>query len=307
MLQKASPRGRAHAASATPSAWPASVRWLTALRVSVLLVLAALFVPAALAHAEPAPLLSPASDTDSLLQATGVFDRIESISVLVEHELANLEASPLFTLDEISQVRALMARVREDRLYQQIGSSLAGEMPVDGLSALQAMEQRPEWQWLAREEHLLQSPPQQEQLRLYHLRTREAPPAARRVEWMQALDEARYRTRFEVAVRVALRKNLLAAVALVKTRQALSETALENELSDYRTKLSAELAQKAAASYLFLYRKTPTDQVQATVTLFQAPEYRRFMEICEQALQQSFLAVRNQSEESARLVQVNAP
>lgn len=289
------------------SRWWAPGLSLSALWLSVLLAVSSLLVPAAMLRADPAPLLSPASDTDSLLQATGVFDQIESISVMVEHELANLEASPLFTLEEISLVRALMARVREDELYQQVESRLAQELSADSLAALLTLEQRPEWQWLMREEQILQSPPQQEQLRLYQMRTRETPPAARRVEWMHALEEARYRTRFEVAVRVALRKNLLAAVALVKTRQPLSETALENELSDYRTKLGEELAQKAAASYLFLYRKTPTNQVQATVALFQAPEYRRFMEICEQALQQSFLAVRNQSEESARLVQINTP
>lgn len=271
------------------------------------LVLLALIMPALPTWAEPAPLLRPASETDTLLQATGVFDQLTSVSVMVEQELANLEASPLFSLEEISQVRSLLSRLREDVLYQQIQSALARELPAGTETALRALVQRPEWQALAREEQALQSPAQQEQLRLYQLRTKESPPAASRVTWMQALDEARYRTRFDVALRVALRKNLLAAVALVKTRQPLTETALDNELREFRRKLSEELAQKATASYLFLYRKTPTERVQATVTLFQAPEYRRFMEVCELALQQSFLAARAESEERLRVVQNTTP
>lgn len=270
------------------------------------LMLLALLLPSWPTQAD-VPRLQPANEADTLLQATGVFDRVGAVSVMVEQELANLEASPLFTLEEISQVRTLMSGVRGDVLYQQLQTALSREITPDAWPALQGLEQRTEWRWLAQEEQTLLNPAQQEQLRLYQLRTREMPPAVNRVTWMQALDEARYLTRFEVALRVALRKNLLAAVALIKTRQPLSESALENELREFRDKLSEELAQKAASTYLFVYRKTPTDRVQATVTLFQDPHYRRFMETCEQALQQSFRVVRTQSEESLRIVQINTP
>jgi hypothetical protein len=54
---------------------------------------------------------------------------VGAVSVMVEQELANLEASPLFTLEEISQVRTLMSQVREDALYQQLQTALARSWP----------------------------------------------------------------------------------------------------------------------------------------------------------------------------------
>lgn len=253
--------------------------------------------------------LHPASALDELLLATGVLEQIAAVSGLMDAELRNLQASPLFPAQEITQISELMIGVREDRLYQQIQDAIEQQFSAEELAALQVLSQRPEIRFLQEEESALQESavqkmPLREQWRLYRLRMKEEQPASTRVEQMQALDQARYNTQFETALKVSLRKNLLAAVAVVKTRQALSDAALDKELSEYRDKLANELREQARITYLFLFRKTPTEAVQATIGLFQDPLYARLMGVCEQALERSFRMAREKSEESLRVAQI---
>lgn len=249
--------------------------------------------------------LQPASLLDTLLLTTGVFEQVAQLAERVDIELRNLEASPLFTPAEIIQVRAQLTDLREDTLYQQLLTSLQQQFTPEELTTLQTLSQRSELQFLVQEERKLQSSSQQEYVRLYRLQTQEAQPSSVRVDWMLALDRARYKTQFETALKVALRKSVLASVAMVKTRQPLAEASLDQELTHYRQKLNEELSQQALTTYLYLFRKTPTDTVQATVQLFQDPLYQRLMIACEQALQQSFRVARERHEDAARFAQIN--
>lgn len=249
--------------------------------------------------------LQPATALDTLLLTTGVFEQVAQLAERVDTELSNLEASPLFTPEEIMQVRAQLADLREDTLYQQLLTGVVQQFTAEELAALQTLSQRPELQFLVQEERKLQSPSQQEYVRLYQLQTQETQPSSVRVDWMLALDRARYKTQFETALKVALRKSVLASVAMVKTRQPLAEASLDSELTQYRQKLSEALSQQALTTYLYLFRKTPTDSVQATVQLFQDPLYQRFMIACEQALQQSFRVARARHEDAMRFAQIN--
>lgn len=249
--------------------------------------------------------LQPATALDTLLLTTGVFEQVAQLAERVDTELSNLEASPLFTPEEIMQVRAQLADLREDTLYQQLLTGVVQQFTAEELAALQTLSQRPELQFLVQEERKLQSPSQQEYVRLYQLQTQETQPSSVRVDWMLALDRARYKTQFETALKVALRKSVLASVAMVKTRQPLAEASLDSELTEYRQKLSAELSQQALTTYLYLFRKTPTDSVQATVKVFQDPLYQRLMIACEQALQQSFRVARARHEDALRFAQIN--
>lgn len=276
------------------------------LPVTLLLVMAGANPPVWAEEVLPTQ-LQPASSLDVLLQNTGVLDQIASVSDMMDAELRNLAGSSLFSPQEIARVRELMVGLREDHLYERVAAALGQQFTPAELTSLQTLSERPELRFLAQEEQALQTPSQQEQLRLYRVRTREVQPALIRLESMQSLDQARARTRFETALRVSLRKNLLAAVAVVKTRQALTEAALERELTDYRSKLADEMSQQAAATFLYLYRKTPTETVQATVSVFQDPLYRRLMVACEEAVLQSFRVAREKSEESLRVAQVNVP
>ncbi len=270
--------------------------WLSPALISPSWVFAAPPVPAA---------LQPATALDTLLLTTGVFEQVAQLAERVDTELSNLEASPLFTPEEIMQVRAQLADLREDTLYQQLLTGVVQQFTAEELAALQTLSQRPELQFLVQEERKLQSPSQQEYVRLYQLQTQETQPSSVRVDWMLALDRARYKTQFETALKVALRKSVLASVAMVKTRQPLAEASLDSELTQYRQKLSEALSQQALTTYLYLFRKTPTDSVQATVQLFQDPLYQRFMIACEQALQQSFRVARARHEDALRFAQIN--
>lgn len=270
--------------------------WLSPALISPSWVFAAPPVPAA---------LQPATALDTLLLTTGVFEQVAQLAERVDAELSNLEASPLFTPEEIMQVRAQLADLREDTLYQQLLTGVVQQFTAEELAALQTLSQRPELQFLVQEERKLQSPSQQEYVRLYQLQTQETQPSSVRVDWMLALDRARYKTQFETALKVALRKSVLASVAMVKTRQPLAEASLDSELTQYRQKLSEALSQQALTTYLYLFRKTPTDSVQATVQLFQDPLYQRFMIACEQALQQSFRVARARHEDALRFAQIN--
>lgn len=281
---------------------------LRALRtlVHLLWLSPALISPSWVFAAPPVPtVLQPATALDTLLLTTGVFEQITQLAERVDTELSNLEASPLFTPEEIMQVRAQLTDLREDTLYQQLLAGVVQQFTAEELATLQTLSQQPELQFLVQEERKLQSPSQQEYVRLYQLQTQETQPSSVRVDWMLALDRARYKTQFETALKVALRKSVLASVAMVKTRQPLAEASLDSELTQYRQKLSEALSQQALTSYLYLFRKTPTDSVQATVQLFQDPLYQRFMIACEQALQQSFRVARARHEDALRFAQIN--
>lgn len=275
--------------------------WLVAMGLGLGLMMAG--VPFSEAS-EPTPsVLQPATDIDQVLQALGVFDQMASVAGMLQSELRALQSSSLFSPGDVSQVRRMLSNLREDQLYEQITAAIGQQFTPDELQQLQALAQRSELRYLSTQEAQLRSPAQQEQLRLYRAQLRESPPAPKRLEWMQALDHARYHSRFETALKVSMRKSVLAAIAMVKTHQPLSEAALEQELRQYRGKLTEELQQQALNNYLYLYRKTPTESVQNTVEIYRDPLYQRLMSVCEQALVQSFRLAREKNEDTVRVAE----
>lgn len=281
-----------------------------AMRIAVLFALGWLALVSGVVIAEPVqmppPQVQAASSLDELFHSTGVLTQVAGLSILLEDELRNLSASPLFSREDITKVRSLMTVLREDALYRQLQTRVEQTFTSQELAALYAWSQRPEIQTLLAEERALQKMPLREQVRLYRLRMKESQPAPARVEKMLALDKARYQTQFETALKVSLRKNLLSSVAVVKTRQALTEAALDKELADYRARVAEELTQHATTTYLYLFRATPTTAVQSLLSAYEDPMFLRFMAVCEQALETSFRVAREKGEESLRYAQAGA-
>jgi hypothetical protein len=98
-----------------------------------------------------------------------------------------------------------------------------------------------------------------------------------------------------------LRKQLLAAVTATKGSEVFPEELLEKQIQPYRETVQGEISVNALYAYLYLLKRTPSASVQELVDAIDRPAFEIFMEICQQALQDSFRAARVQMQQTTQV------
>jgi len=89
-----------------------------------------------------------------------------------------------------------------------------------------------------------------------------------------------------------LRKQLLALVTQLKTDETFSESLIDAQLEQYRQDVEDGISQNAVYAYLYLFKRTPSQDVQALISTYHNPVYLQFMNLCQETLQTSFRAAR---------------
>lgn len=244
-----------------------------------------------------------AGDWNLLLDASGVSDILDQANSLIEQEIANLDKAPLgFTAAEIAVLnRNFRSRLGSERLRRDIIQRLQAALPADQTVALQTLLQSPRVQFLQTLHAGMSDDAVREAMRSYRAQVRESAPSASRVELLGTLDAALGQTALETSLKVELRKQLLVTVTRMKTNESFSETMLDDQLSGYRQDVEQQISENALYAYLYLFKRTPSRQVQDLIVSLDQPAFDLFMSVCQDALRDSFQTAREQLLQDLRL------
>ncbi|MDX1695567.1 MAG: hypothetical protein R3208_17515 [Ketobacteraceae bacterium] len=239
----------------------------------------------------------------NIMKNAGVLEIIYQVPDWIEQEMKNLEATPVpFDHSELTSVRSeLESAFSLAALKERLKLRLAEQFTFDELTALNEIFKQPG----VKEFHSLQEGTRNEyikaDIRSYKAKLKNMTPRGSRVEMVKSLDENLKQSRLETELKVELRKSLLTSVSWVKSNELLKEGVLEKELSGYRERVGEEINRNALIFYLYLFKRTPSPELNELVSAFQQPDYKRFMAICHEEMLASIKEARRQIPEDINL------
>lgn len=261
--------------------------------------------PAAVAPASPATPVpdAPAIDWLALLDGTGVSEILDQANSLIGQEVANLEKAPLgFTAEELAALQMnFRFRLGSERLKQDLLAQLQQKLPPDQAHHLQKLLQSPRVQFLQTLQAQLNDEVVREAMRSYRVQVQESAPSANRVELVSTLDQTLRQSALEADLKVELRKQLLVTVSQLKSHETIPESMLDDQLRPYRQDVEQQISQNALHAYLYLFKRTPSPQLQDLISSLDQPAFDSFMSICQSTLLDSFRAARAQLQQDMRL------
>ncbi len=238
-----------------------------------------------------------------LLEASGVSTVLAQTDLLINQEIANLEKTPLgFTPQELEQLRQQMLdQLGTSQLQAAMISQLAIGLSSQQEQVLQSLFNSPRTRFLQTLQDQLDDAAVREGMRSYKVQVRENAPNSHRLGLVEQLDESLQQTALETELKVELRKQLLALVSKMKTSEIFSEAMLDKQLTEYRHEVESKISRNATVAYLYLFKRTPSPQVEAIIAGYHQPEYTQFMAVCQTTLQDAFREARLQLKQAPRL------
>ena len=244
-----------------------------------------------------------AVDWNRLLQVAGVNDVLDQADAMIKQEMANLQNAPLgFDKLELKQLRHRFdARLGSAQLKQAVVADLKRRISPDQARKLAAVLNSPRYRFLQSLQTQLADPNVREDMRAYKVQVKDQAPNPSRVSLLENLNTSLEQSTLEADLKVALRKQLLITVSEMKTRETYSDAMLDQQLAGYRQEVKENISQNALYAYLYLYKHTPSDQVQDLVTSLHSPSYEKFMHVCRDAIRASFELARQQLRQDLRV------
>lgn len=239
----------------------------------------------------------------ALLDAAGVSAVLAQTDLLIQQEIANLEKAPLgFSASELQTLQQQMLdRLGPQQLQADIIARLQQSLTAQQQQELQRLLQSPRTRFLHTLQAQLDDAVVREAMRSYKVQVKENAPNEQRLELLSELDDSLQQSALETELKVELRKQLLAMVTQIKTNESFSEALLDQQLADYRRDLESSISRNALYAYLYLFKRTPSPQVQELIATYNQPAYEQFMALCHDTLQDSFRAAREQMLHDLRL------
>ena len=221
----------------------------------------------------------------------------------IDQELQNLEATPVpFDEKELAFVREdLESNFATSSLKKSLMAALAEDFTLDELRRVQQLFKKPEIKQFHHLQEGTESEYIQADIRSYKAKLKNTVPRGARVDMVVQLDENLKQSDMEADLKVELRKSLLTSVSWVKSHEVLEESTLDTELASYRQRVGEEIDHKALIFYLYLFKRTPSDQLNQVVNIFGEPEFRKFMAVCHQVMLSSVRQGRQKILESMSL------
>lgn len=249
------------------------------------------------------PVTSAEMDWQQMMQASGVSEVLDQANLLIDQEIRNLEKAPLgFSNEELKHMSdSFRSRLGTEKLKQDIATRLQTELSEQQTQQLQSILRSNELQTLNQLQEQLTDAEVRKAMRSYRLKVKENAPNSKRMALLSSLDEVLQQSSMETELKVELRKQLLAIVSHLKTKQIFSEDMLDAQLQDYRKEVEGEISENALYAYLYLLKRTPSSKVRDLLVSLGDPAFNQFMEICLQAMQDSFSQARQQLQQDMRL------
>lgn len=263
----------------------------------ILLLLGACTLPVS---ADP---LDDARRWQALLDAAGVSTVLAQTDLLINQEVANLEKTPLgFNATELQTLRQqLLDYLAPEQLQADIITRLQQRFDPQQQQSLQALLQSPRTRFLQTLQAQLDDAVVREAMRSYKVLVTEKAPNHHRMQLVSELDDSLQHTALETELKVELRKQLLALVTELKTGETFSESQIDAQLQQYRRDVEDSISRNAVYAYLYLFKRTPSPDVQALITTYHDPVYLQFMALCQESLQTSFRNARQRMLQDSRL------
>ena len=241
----------------------------------------------------------------NILKQAGVIELLYQIPDWIDQELQNLEATPVpFDAKELKVVRQdLEYNFSTPTLKKTLMAALAKEFELQELRKIHQIFKQPQ----IKKFHNLQEGTESEYIRAdirsYKAKLKNTTPRGSRVDMVVKLDENLKQSDIEADLKVELRKSLLTSVSWVKSNEVLEEKTLDKELASYRQRVGEEIDGKALIFYLYLFKRTPSNQLNELVTAFGEPEFLRFMKISHNVMLSSIREARSQIPENISLAE----
>lgn len=239
----------------------------------------------------------------SILKQAGVMELLYQIPKWIDQELQNLEATPVpFDQQELAFIREdLESNFAASTLKQSLMAALANDFTLEELRRLRQLFKKPEVKKFHHLQEGTESEYIQADIRSYKAKLKNTNPRGARVDMVVQLDDNLKQSDMEADLKVELRKSLLTSVSWVKSNEVLEESILEKELASYRQRVGEEIDHKALIFYLYLFKRTPSNQLNQVVASFGEPEFRKFMGVCHQVMLSSIRQGRQQILENMSL------
>ena len=138
-------------------------------------------------------------------------------------------------------------------------------------------------------------------IRSYKAKLKNTTPRGSRVEMVKNLDSNLFQSQLEADLKVELRKSLLTSVSWVKSAELLEEVTLDKELTSYKERVGEEINRKALIFYLYLFKRTPSSQLNQLVDAFGNPAFGKFMATCHAVMLSSVKEARQKITENMSL------
>lgn len=254
--------------------------------------------PVSVAPGRPDVAFVASVDWLALLEATGVSTVLEQAQPLIQQEIAHLEKAPLgFSPEALQTLRQQwQERLGSTRLKQDVIARLQRQVSPEQALQVQAVVQSPRLKFLQTLQAQLGDEAVRERLRAYRVQVRETVPSPDRLTLFALLERQLGRTALETDLKVELRKQVLARVSRQEDQDAVPEALLETQLQNYRQELEQQIGRAALDEHLYLFKNTPTPQVQALVRTLDQPAFNHFLDVCREAVKDSFRAARAEAE-----------
>jgi len=275
---------------------------MSALRVALMLVLS-LLAPLVLATGAGTVQQARTPDWNAYIEQSGVADVLQQADYLIQQEIRNLQNAPLDLSPTHLQLitRELEQRLGPEQLQRDMVARLQRDFPVAQQAQLDAIVRSGNLQQLQVLQQRLADPEVRKAVRAYRYRLMQEIPDQQRLSLLASLDQELQQTALETDLKVEIRKQLLATVTALKSREVYSEGMLDKQLQAYRQSVAGEISVNALYAYLYLLKRTPSDSVQDLVDAINRPAFDSFMTLCRQSLQDSFRVARQQLEQSTRV------
>jgi hypothetical protein len=229
-----------------------------------------------------------------VLHESGVHSLLRQVTVFIDQELRNLEASSMpFTAEELATLRSdLESRFAVAELRRHVSERLFVGLDGQALAQLRDLLVKPEAERFRALQDAMDSDDIRADIRDYRLMMRDRQPKGERVELLDTLNQTLRYTALEIELKVELRKSLLANASWLRSRERIQEAVLERELASYRQRVAEQTELDARLYFLFMFKHTPSDQLKSLVSLFEHPLFAHFMAECQQGMQEVFRQAR---------------
>lgn len=277
------------------------IRWIQCI-VMMLSMLWLSVATATTAPTQPLPDAARRLVVAQLLHESGVNGLLRQIPLFIDQELDNLAASSMpFTPPELAQLRdQLETRFAVPDIRRHISDRLLDAMDSQSLVELRALLARPAAERFRALQSAMADDNIQDDIRDYRLLMRDRQPRGERVVLLDRLNRVLGYAAMEVELKVELRKSLLASASWLKTSERIAEPLLERELASYRERVSEQTQEDARLYFLFMFKHTPSEQLERLTSLYEQPRYEQFMAECYEGLQAIFRESRAASFQQSR-------
>ncbi len=242
---------------------------------------------------------------DQVLQVSGVDEVLQQANFLIDQEIRNLEKTPLGfdSNDLLTLQQSFREQLGSEQLKQAIVADLQRQFSASDIRQLQSILRSKELQQLQQLQARLEKAEVRKAIRSYKVKIRETAPSSNRLELLASLDELLRQSSMETALKVQLRKQLLATVSQMKTKQVFTEEMLDEQLMDYRQEVEAKISENALHAYLYLLKRTPSSRVRDLLVSLDEPVFDAYMDICLRAMEASFLKARQRLQDKMQLAE----